>query len=232
MSVADQNSGTKITEKRSVPRLLLGLEQFRLSKMGKLFSLCDLSPKGMAFWISPTEDQGQFSVGLMLEGIINLMRQKYPVKARVRRLSRDRVGCEFEDISSELALAITELMNPVRIGQELKPRPGLQKGKIWYQGPAGTDLLLLRSLDGQYQSLTLSVLNSFIQWESEEGLFTAQIQSSGQSGPVQGIVRLETLELEKDQTPDPTKLSIAKTVILSSKLPLELKNWCTRKLSL
>jgi hypothetical protein len=74
------------------------------------------------------------------------------------------------------------------------------------------------------------MMGSFIQWDHEAGLSTGRTQPFDQREVTAGIVRFETMLLDTDPQLDAGKLSIAKTLILSSNLPQDLRNWCARKL--
>jgi len=215
-------------ERRQLPRLSLGSEQFRFNDTHKIFSVTDLSQNGMGLWCSDREDIQFFSVGLLIEGVLNLKREKYPIQARIRNRGLDRIGCEFENLSSEAARTLSHYLDPKLLGEDLKPIPSTEMSTLWYHGPSGTDLLLKRSTDGQYSKLSLYVLNTYIQWERDQGLTTGRTKISDVRSEVRGIFRLETLLLQEDPTPDPLKLSIAKTVIMSSNLSQDLKSWCVR----
>ena len=228
---ASKDGNERKDERRLLPRLNLGSEQFKLTQNGKIYPLMDLSQGGMGFWIIDPADCQIFSVVLELEGHLNLRRIKYPIKARIRYLSKDRVGCEFENLSSTVKDAITQFLDPVSLGKELRPLPANEiRNTLWYHGPTGTDLLYKRSADGHYRQLTIYVLGSYVHWEETEGLSTGRCQAADQHSEVRGILRLETLVMEADPAPDSGKLSIAKTLILSSNLPLELKTWSVRQL--
>src|SRR5436190_1257440 len=82
----DQGSGS---ERRRVPRLNLTKEQFRLEQNGKIFSVSDLSSNGMALRILDSEDLNLFPVGIILNGTLNLHREKFAVSARVRHIGKD-----------------------------------------------------------------------------------------------------------------------------------------------
>ena len=230
-------------------RLSLGSEQFKLTssglsntasnlkpgqkmgqKMGKVFSITDLSLQGMGFWLLDPTDRQLFSVGLLLGGALNLKRDKYPVEARIRHLGIDRVGCEFENLSAEITTALHRFLDPYFLGSELKPIPSSERNTLWYHGPSGTDLHLVRSVDGQYEKLALYALGSCVQWDRTDGLSTAETRVSDHQCERQGIFKRETVFLVPDPTPDSIKLSIAKTVILGSNLPQDLKTWCIRRL--
>ena len=218
------------SERRNLPRLILTTEQFRLNQNGKLFPMGDLSKKGMGFLLTEPEDRLLFIVGHSIEGILNLLRQRYPVKAKVRSVSADRVGCEFESPSADLIKAIDAVMDPKRLGESLKPMPAGVTGMLWYHGAMGTDLFFTRSVDGQYSSFTLYVFRDFVQWDREKDLQTGSTHGVSGANPSEGALRHQTLELKPDDAADPKKLDIAKTLILSSKLPLELQKWCIRHL--
>ena len=183
------------SERRRMPRLNLSAEQFRLSQNGKIFSVVDLSTHGMALRVLDRNDLGLFPIGMHLQGILNFRREKYAIKARVRHLGVDLIGCEFEaadkEVQSVLAI-LARYLDPAVLGAELKPIPS-GDGATWYHGPSGTDLLLWRGTDGQYRRLAVYVLGSYVQWEKDEGLSTGIVKSSFEASEVRGVVRFETM---------------------------------------
>jgi hypothetical protein len=213
-------------------RLCLTGELFKLSPSGKIFSVTDVSPQGLALRVLDPEDLRLFPVGSQVTGELNLKREKHPVRARSKNIRGDIVGFQFEEISPEVALALQKYLDPVSLGQELKPLPSAERAALWYHGPSGTDLLLWRALDGQYQRIILYVQGSYVQWENERELSTGHFNAADEKPEVRGILRFETLMLDADAAPDLRKLEVAKTVILSSNLPQDLKKWCVRQLSL
>lgn len=219
-------------EKRKLPRLTMTNEQFRVSTVNRIFPIRDLSECSMGFWLEDSSDRELFLVGQTIEGSLNLKREKYPLKARVRYLDKNRVSCEFEDPSEQLLKVLKEFLNPLSLASELKLLPSLEKNAIWYHGPSGTDLILRRLLDGQYQSIIVYVFNFFIQWDCDLGLSTGSTFISDREIERIGVFRWETLFINPDQSPDPSKLSIAKTIILGSNVPQDLKNWCVLKIEL
>jgi hypothetical protein len=215
------------SERRYLSRFSVASEQFRLIPQGKIFSLSDLTEKGMGFWLLDVEDQAMFTVGQSLEGVLNLRRLKYQVKARVKNLGKDRIGCEFENLSSDTTQALSLFLSPALLASELKPVPSPQKNTMWYHGHTGTDVLLVQDASGSFKKFILYVLGCCIQWEQEGGLSTGKFTASFFDGcEIQGVFRMEPLIVEPDSVADPEKLSIAKTVLLGSNLPQELKMWC------
>jgi hypothetical protein len=166
----------------------------------------------------------------VIQGQLNIHREKFPVTARVKNVRTDTIGCEFENLAAETVAALKRFLDPDSLGQELRPIPSSGQSTLWYHGPSGTDLLLWRGIDGQYQRLTLYVQGTYIQWETEPGVSTGRTEGTQEPSQIQGILRLETLMLLADAQPDAAKLSIAKNLLLSSNLPQDLKNWCVRKL--
>lgn len=222
-------SSTEAQERRRLPRLSLSGEQFRLAQNGKIFAVIDLSQTGMALRVIDPEDFRLFSIAAVIEGQLNVKREKFPITARVRHVRRDSVGCEFESLPAVTEACLKQFLDPETLGRDLRPLPTSGQSTLWYHGPSGTDLLLWRGLDGQYHRLMLYVQGSFIQWEAEGGLSTGSASSSDEISEMHGIVRLETLMLNADFRPDPVKLNIAKSLLLSSNLPEDLKKWCVRQ---
>lgn len=223
-------------ERRRMARLCLTGELFRYYPGGKTFLVTDLSPQGMALRILDKEDLRLFAVGTLVKGEMNLRREKYRIEARAKNIRADVVGFEFESLSSEVIDVLRRYLDPVSLGQEMKPLPASDSahgaGTLWYHGPSGTDLLLWRGLDGQYRRMALYVQGSFVQWEIDQGVQTGFFMAADERPEVRGVLRFETLMLNMDAHPDPKKLGIAKTILQSSNLPLDLKKWCIRQLAL
>lgn len=218
-------------ERRRLPRLNLTTEQFRLAQNGKVFSVADLSSGGIAFRVLVPTDLDLFPIGEMIDGTINLKGEKYSIKARVRHRGIDLVGCQFEELDSKFNDALNRFLDPVSLGQDLKPVPAEQGGPLWYHGPSGTDLLLWRKNDGRYHRFVLYLLGSFAQWDEEKGISTGHITPAFEQSDVRGTIRFETMLLNTDPRPDEGKLNIAKTLIMSSNIPQDLKKWCERQLN-
>lgn len=222
--------------RRRLPRITLTAEQFRLGQNGKVFGVADLSAEGMALRLIDPQDAQLFAVGAKVEGTLNLKGHKYPAKARVRHLGRGLVGMQFEAPTPELKRALTSLLDPEALGRELRPLPASEVSMLWYHGPSGTDLLLKRSATGRYDRLSLYTLGRYVQWTDDHGVETgftqiaAPLSGESHQNTEIGLVRFEVLSHLSDPQPDSEKLQIAKTLILSSKLPQDLKQWCTRVL--
>jgi hypothetical protein len=237
LGVISSDTPYVVAERRNLPRLCLTAEQFRLSTSRKLYSIYDLTERGMGIWLTDSEDRQQFVVGWVLDGHLNLKGKKFAVQAKIRNLRSDRIGCEFQELSPAASQAITQFLDPKMLGSEMKLFPASDRDALWYHGPSGTDLLLKRVLtreshseEDQFHQLTLYVLGSFIHWDKEEGVSTGRVTLSDEKSELRGIIRLEALLLYPDSKTDLGKLSIAKNVILSSNLPQDLKTWCIRQL--
>jgi len=218
-------------EKRKIPRILVGYEQFRIKPDGKVFSLGDLSHKGMSLRILDPNDSFSFSLGSEIEGTMNLMGKKFPIKANVRHVSKYYVGCEFlSELEPETQKALRQFLDPDFLGKTLKPMPYHDQSVIWYHGPTGVDVLLWRELDGSFNRFSLFLFSQYVQWNEKEGVSTGQTFLSDDQVEISGIVRFETTVLNKDKKVDPGKLEIAKRLVLSSIFPEDLKHWCCRRL--
>lgn len=215
-------------ERRRLLRINLSGEQFRLASGGKIFSVVDLSREGMALRLIDPQDSHLFPIAAHVEGLLNLRGIKHVVQARVRHLRADRVGCEFEHLPPASQRAVQEFLDPAFLGREIKPIPASDAATLWYHGPSGTDLLFTRRNDGQYRRVVLYVLGFFVQWDVEGGLCTGTWEASDVQGEVWGVMRLETQLLQKEPSPDPAKLRIAKELLLGSNLPQDLRKWCLR----
>lgn len=215
-------------DRRKLPRLALATEQFRLAPEGKLYSVCDLSDEGMGLGVLDRSDLSYFTIGLLLKGVLNIKRQKYSIQARVKHLGRDRIGCAFVDLPLKIKSELRSFLSPTELGAQLKPIPAQERNTLWYHGPSRTDLFLKRSPDGHYKAVNVYVLGIFAEWDAESGLCTGSTKVLDQESENLGIVRLDTLSLNADSKPDPEKLSIAKSMILHSHLPQDLRSWCLR----
>lgn len=222
--------GSEDSERRRMPRLSLTTEQFRLTQNGKIFPVADLSMDGMALRILDKADLVVFPVGSVVDGILNLNRVKHPVKARIRHIGQDLIGCQFQELSDAVKAELSRLFDPKSLGAELKPIPSSEPGVLWYHGPSGTDLLFWRRMDGTYTRFALFVLGNFVQWDEADGLSTGVADHSFENSEIRGVIRFETMLLKADSKPSRDKLSIAKTIVMSSNLPQDLKKWCERHL--
>jgi hypothetical protein len=219
-------------ERRRVPRLCLTGELFRVAPVGKTFSVTDLSPEGMAIRVLEGEDLRLFAVSTLVQGELNLRREKYPVQGRVKNVRSDMVGFQFENISSEVDKVLHQYVNPKSLGQELRPIPSSENGALWYHGPSGTDFLLWRSIDGQYRKMAMYVQGTFVHWDLEKGITTGFCTSAEEKSEIRGLLRFETLMLDPDDSVDLSKTEVAKTILLSSNLPQDLTKWCVRQLTI
>ncbi len=220
------------TERRRMPRLQLAAEQFRDSRNGKIYSVADLSRSGLAIRVLDESDLALFPVATVLNGSLNLRREKHPVRVRVTHVARGRVGCELLDVEAPVAKALAGYLEPSVLGQELRPLPSSESGGIWYHGPSGTDLMLWRRSDGRFRRLALVVLGLCVHWDDEAGLWTGAVRETRDDGETRGVIRFETLIVDRDERPDGGKLNVAKTVLLSSNLPDDLKRWSVLQLGL
>lgn len=227
----DQNK----SEKRLLLRLTVSFEQFKLASNGKLFGVADLSTKGMALRVSDPEDLFHFSVGASVFGTLNLRRVKYPIEGRVRHLGRDLVGVEFTGLSDEIEAALKRVLDPVVLGEELKPIP-TGDFSIWYCGPSGSEFLIHRDMNSEVDAkavkLTVVALGNLIVWDINRGLTTGVIKSSYEESQVEGAARFETMLYDQDAAIDHRKIEIARTIIHHSGLQSELKKWALRRLEI
>lgn len=219
-------------ERRRVPRLCLTGELFRVAPIGKTFSVTDLSPEGMAIRVLDGEDLRLFAVSTLIQGELNLRRDKYPVQCRVKNIRADHVGFQFEGLSPAVDQILHQYVNPKSLGQELRPIPSSENGALWYHGPSGTDFLLWRSIDGQYRKMAMYVQGVYVHWDVEKGITTGLCRSAEEKSEIRGLLRFETLMLDPDDSVDLSKTEVAKTVLLSSNLPEALTKWCVRQLTI
>jgi hypothetical protein len=136
---AEHDKKTDDKERRRVPRLCLTGELFRVAPVGKVFSVTDLSPEGMAIRVLDSEDLRLFAVSTVVHGELNLRREKYPIQCRVKNVRADMVGFQFENVSPAVDKVLHQYVNPKSLGEELRPIPSSENGALWYHGPSGTD---------------------------------------------------------------------------------------------
>jgi hypothetical protein len=221
-------------ERRRVPRLALTSEQFRLHPVGKIFPVGDLSRTGMAIRVREPEDLYLFSVGRHIEGILNLRREKYPVRGEVKHAGRELIGIQFRDLEEKTKEALQQFLDPAVLGAELRPLPSVGGNPFWYHAGAGVDFLLWLDGEGSFTEWMLywpgdAHGGRYAQWKSG-ALSTGMAHWGQETAVVQGALRFETRRLVPDEDLDPQKLAIAKQLILSSNLPQDLRNWCSRQL--
>jgi hypothetical protein len=210
----------------------------------------------MALRILDSQDFILFTVGARVTGHLNLGGTKVAVRAQVKHLGAQVVGCQFQlsEMDEKVLLALENFLSPAAMGQAMRLMPSVDDKSLWYHGASGTDLLLgggngsvgsdpAHSASTAssphktplYQKLTLYARGSYVQWDHETGLTTGRTESADPHPPGQGegwgVVRFETTLLKADPLIDAEKLSIAKALILGCKMAPELKNWCLTQLS-
>ena len=218
--------------KRRFPRLCLTTEQFKLSDNGKVFAVTDLSTGGMGIRVLDREDLAIFPVLREIKGTLKIRDGKFPIKARVCNVRKDSVGCEFINVSKKTSAAVKEFLDPLRLGPDLKPVPLEEEGASWFHGTTGTDVLVWKSPSGDISRFGVYIFGTYVQWEPGEGLTSGRIVGAADEETVpSGIIRLETMILDPDPSPDEGKVGIAKTLILSSNLAQELQNFLSLKMA-
>lgn len=213
-------------ERRLLPRLTLSGEQFRLSVNGKVFGVVDLSQEGMALRLIEQSDRLLFPVGTRFSGSLNLNRTKFALDAQVRNLRGEQVGCQFVQIPEELRQELVQWLDPASLGASLRPMPsGASSDSIWYHGRSGTEVMVWPQGDsGPARVLVLLWGREFVEWDASRGVLTGEVKASDQGDPFHGVLRWTPEWLHADLSPDPSKLKIAKTLLISSKLPEEWKH--------
>lgn len=241
LSSAESNDVDTEQERRSRLRLSFCSEQFKLHSSGKVFSVLDLSHQGMALRVLDPKDFILLTVGAEIEGLLNLAAQKLTVRARVKHLTCQSAGCEFEKLDPSVRASLEAFLAPAAMGQAMRLMPSVDSSNVWYHGTSGTDLLLsgvpvqARSNQPAYRKMTLYARGAYVQWDHENGLSTGLAESDDHRatghGESWGVIRSESTLMRPDPALDHDKLSIAKALILGSKLPPELKNWCLNQLT-
>jgi hypothetical protein len=229
--ILNQESEIQGLERRQVPRVSLGSEQFKMAGSGRIYSVADLSETGLALWASDPAEWVEFSVGMKLEGTLRVREEKFSMEMQIRNRSKNRVGCEILNSSQAWLDAIQRFLDPESLGKSLKPIPSLDRRVLWYFGASGTHLSFRRLSDGQFDQLTLCYLGNLVQWDVDGGVQSGRLVSSDLPSELRGIFRLDTLFFEPDSSMDKRKLEIAKKVILSAPIPDDIKGWGARQFS-
>lgn len=215
-------------EKRLLPRLTVSHEVFRHADTGKFFAVADLSTGGMAIRVSDREDLFLFMIGAEVHGILNIRHEKFQISGKVRHLGRDLVGIEFAELPASVAHALAGYLDPVMLGQELRPVPTGDTALL-YASTSGTEVFFDRDPEGRFKRVTVLLLGSLIQWDERTGLRTGLVKNSFEESLVTGVTRLETMLFQEDFAIDPQKLNLAKRLVSSSNLSEDLKKFCLRR---
>ncbi len=205
-------------ERRQVPRLGLTYEQFKLKKTGKVFSVVDISERGMGLRLLMPEDHAYFQQGDLIEGEVNLHREKFSVRAKVRNTQDDLVGLEFEPLSEDTKEAVESLLSPENLGRSLKKMPVAIEGMIWFHGSSSSQLVLRMERGSDVVSWALYFLGSYVSWGKLTGI------STGLAHFVPGSEDGESALHRPDNAIDLGKLEQAKRMIASSTLTDALKS--------
>ncbi len=227
-----EDLGGKAAERRSLPRVSLSSEQFRLAANGKVFAVADVSLEGMALRLLSVEDRVLFPVGMAIEGSLKLGPRRHRIQAVVRNLRGDHVGCEFVKLESEVRQELVRRLDPADLGQTLRPMPtpvGLADGPLdwlWFHGHCGTELLARPAEQGKLKRLILVLWGTqFVEWCAHSGLNTGVVRFADSQSSAQGVFRLASEWFESDATLDPAKLHLAETLLKHANLPDGWKAW-------
>jgi hypothetical protein len=217
-------------DRRRLLRFALAREQFRIKDTGKIFSVIDLSSDGFSVRLIDKEDGILFSVGRWIEGMLNLEGEKFNIRAQVKNIRADVVGCEFSKDLPDLSYsALQEYISPAKIGADLKKSPtSPQHNLIWLHGRCGTELFVWVEQKKSEQPLRwiLFIAGEFVEWVKDPShLFTTgRTEFSKDAAQVQGVLRLDTALLIKDPKPNAGRLAVAKQVVLGCNSLSELKS--------
>ncbi len=214
-----------LPERRLLPRLALSGEQFRLTSNGKIFGVADLSVTGMALRLLELNDRLLFPVGTHFSGMLNVNRTKHSVAAVVKNLRGDHVGCQFVNVGSELHTELRQWLDPVQLGNSLRLMPqGASSESIWYNGRSGTEMIVWPRENALARIWIVLWGQEFVEWDHATGVRTGELKLGPERDSVQGVLRWAPEWLVPDAAPDLAKLNLAKTILLSSKLPEHWKH--------
>jgi hypothetical protein len=219
------DSNSPETDRRRVPRLMLSHEQFRLKTNGKVFSVTNLSESGFGIRLLDSRDSVLFTVGTHLQGEFKSQEERLSVHATVRHLfvhaDGGQIGLEFEKASTELQQFLKARLEPVSIGEALRPMPSPGEYSLWFRGPVGTDLLIDVDPSGRLDRFALFHAGKTVFFENDS-LRSGAYDSVPCKEEHRGVVCWDTHEIRFDSGLDERQVRIAKEVILSSKLSGDL----------
>lgn len=227
-----------LIEKRKHPRFLLSGEQFRETKSGKVFSVYDLSQSGLSIKI---EDRN-WKLGAPIQGILNLHLESIEISPRLIEYYGDRAALKFEALSTYAKGVLNRVLSPKRLGSSLKLiKEKLPLADFWYHGACNTDLLIKLEEEGALRKIELFFSNYFCTWDGTKvgsgtmaQLRTGHCQSLGKEQREDLLlsnepVKLETIQLDFDLKPDPTKQLWAKGILEATPLDSKLKSEILKK---
>lgn len=220
------SSSLRLIEKRKHPRFLLTHEQFRESKNGKVYTVYDLSVTGLAIKV----DHKDWKVGSIIQGILNLHPDSIEISPRVLGYYGDRVALKIEALSTYSKSALERALSPRRLGASLQLiREKLPLADYWFHGVCNTDLLVRLDGNGKVQKADLFFANYYCGWnQTTPGPTTGIIQSFGTESREPTFladepVKMESIEIDHDVDPDPTKLDWATRIVEASQIDKKIK---------
>ncbi len=204
-------------EKRKLPRFHITPCQFLDTKLGKTFSVQDISKGGLAVRLVDRIDLALFAVSSLHAGWIKVEGQKLDCKFRVKYIRGSLIGGEWEEPSSELLNHLEQISHPEKLGASLKryDHPD-STSTSWYHSPLGADLLFYEQ--GGLSRWMLFLHQGFIQWEKDSGVTTGRSMAEDEEGYAHGIVRLETRLIEYDPQVDKNFVEFARSLIEHARL--------------
>ncbi len=220
------SSALRLIEKRKHPRFLLTHEQFRESKNGKVYTVYDLSVMGLAIKV----DHKDWKVGSIIQGILNLHPDSIEISPRVLGYYGDRVALKIEALSTYSKGALERALSPRRLGASLQLiREKLPLADYWFHGVCNTDLLVRLDAAGKVQKADLFFANFYCGWShAAQAPRTGICQSFGIESREPTFladepVKMESIEIDHDVEPDPTKLDWATRIVEASLIDKKIK---------
>ncbi|NDF14526.1 hypothetical protein EB061_04300 [bacterium] len=211
-------------EKRKLPRFHITPCQFLDQKLGKTFSVQDISRGGLAVRLLDRIDLTFFTVGSVHEGWIKLEGYKLSASFQVRYIRGSLIGGSWVEPSAELLGHLEQISHPEKLGASLKryEHPD-SNSTTWYHSPLGVDLLFYEQ--GGLSRWMLFLHQGFVQWEKDSGVTTGRSMAEDEEGYAHGIVRLETRLIEYDPQVDRNFIEFAKNLLEHAMIERsELKN--------
>jgi hypothetical protein len=211
-------------EKRKLPRFHITPCQFLDTKLGKTFSVQDISQGGLALRLVDRVDLTWFAAGSEHEGWIKVEGQKLGCRFQVKYIRGSLIGGEWLEPSPELIAHLEQISHPEKLGGTLKKYEHPDSTSTsWYHSPLGADLLFYEQ--GSLSRWMLFLHQNFIQWEKASGVTTGRSMAEDEEGYAHGIVRLETRLIEYDPQVDKNFVEFTKNLIHHARIDRgDLKN--------
>lgn len=168
---------TLLQERRNVTRVGLGLDGFKELSTSQVFRVLEISAGGFSIEILDTPAR-PFQVGTPVQGEMKLFDRRIAVLAECRYLLANRAGFQILPGNTLFEEAFSRLLDPVTIGQSLRPVPA-EKLEIAFDGISGGFAFFDREQDGSISSFECGALEHAVAWKSGDYLRTFHLEAQG-----------------------------------------------------